>query len=208
MWQRHRNSPSPARHVIHASCMQLLPIVEMFCKYELQDDCSDLRALMLRFDSEVQLQSHELGRSLLSMIASEGADLECLPRSLPIPPRPNPFQGVRERLDLAALAILDLNAQVTHAVSSACMFPLAALYELQLGIPFMFFHCSRHSMLLNPFSVPCELTQHAHIHQSASRCHSTFMLSLSFPMLWLLLANPAMSSTYIACPIPNRDHKK
>lgn len=93
--------------------MQLLPIVEMFCKYELQDDCSDLRALMLRFDSEKELQSHELGRALLSMIASEGDDLQCLPPSLPIPPRPNPFQGVRERLDLAALAIMDLNAQVT-----------------------------------------------------------------------------------------------
>ena len=97
--------------------MQILPIVEMFCKYELQDDCSDLRALMLRFDSEVQLQSHELGRALLSMIASEGLHSDCLPPSLPIPPRPNPFQGVRERLDLAALAILDLNAQVIgHSV--------------------------------------------------------------------------------------------
>ncbi len=71
--------------------MQLLLIMEMFCKYELQDDCNDLRALMLWFDSEVQLQSHELGRLLLSMIAIEGADLECLPRSLPIPPRPNHF---------------------------------------------------------------------------------------------------------------------
>lgn len=93
--------------------MQLLPIVEMFCKYELHDNCSDLRALMLRFDSEVQLQSHELGRPLLSMIGSEGAEFECLPQSLSIPPRPNPFQGVRERLALAALAIQDLNAQVT-----------------------------------------------------------------------------------------------
>ena len=93
--------------------MQLLPFVEMFCRYELQDDCSDLRALMLRFDDEVHLQSHELGRALLSMIGSEGAELECLPRSLPIPPRPNPFQGVRERLALAALAIQELNAQVT-----------------------------------------------------------------------------------------------
>lgn len=111
----------------------------MFCKYELQDDCSDLRALMLRFDSEVQLQSHELGRELLSMIESDGAGLECLPRSLPIPPRPNPFQGLRDRLALAAFAIHDLNAQVTQAVSSACEFALPALFVLPLESPFFFF---------------------------------------------------------------------
>ena len=154
MWQRFAHSPPPARHVIQASCMQLLPIVEMFCKYEFQDDCSDLRGLMLRFDSEVQLQSHELGRALLSMIGSDGAHFECLPRSLPIAPRPNPFQGVRDRLALAALAIQDLNAQVTHAVSSACTFALPALSVILLGKPFMF---SRFSQCHGRVIVHCAL---------------------------------------------------
>ena len=156
--------------------MQLLPIVEMFCKYELQDDCSDLCALMLRFDSEVQLKSHELGRALLAMIASEGADLECLPRSLPILPRSNPFQGVRERLDMAALAIQDLNAQVTHVESSACMFQLVALCVVKLGIPFMFFPCSRwHAIEL----VRCDLSANTTCLQSVLGQQEPFHLHAS-----------------------------
>ena len=51
----------------------------MFCKWELQEDCTNLRALMLRFDSEEELDSHELGRSLLFMVRNEDVDVDGLP---------------------------------------------------------------------------------------------------------------------------------
>ena len=43
----------------------------MFCKYELQEDCSDLRALMLRFDGERALETDELGRAMLQMLRDD-----------------------------------------------------------------------------------------------------------------------------------------
>jgi hypothetical protein len=92
--------------------MQLLPLVEMFCKWELEEDCTDLWALMVRFDSEVELESHELGRSLLSMVCDDADGLENLPRSVPHVATANPFDVVRERLSAAGHAIRDLHQQV------------------------------------------------------------------------------------------------
>jgi hypothetical protein len=59
--------------------MQLLPLVEMYCRWELEEDCSDLNALMRRFDSESVLETHELGRSLLLMLRDEDDGLRVLP---------------------------------------------------------------------------------------------------------------------------------
>ena len=61
VWRRHANSPLPSHHMLRTTCMQILPLVEMFCRWELQEDCGNLRALMHRFDSESELQSTELG---------------------------------------------------------------------------------------------------------------------------------------------------
>jgi len=60
--------------------MQLLPLVEMYCRWELLEDCSNLEALMWRFDSEAELESNDLGRALLFMIRN---DEDGLPASMP-----------------------------------------------------------------------------------------------------------------------------
>jgi hypothetical protein len=65
VWHRHVRLPRPLHHVFRAKCMQLRPFVEMYCKWELEEECSNLQALMLRVDSEQELELHELGRSLL-----------------------------------------------------------------------------------------------------------------------------------------------
>lgn len=92
--------------------MQLLPLVEMFCKWELQEDCTDLWALMIRFDSEVALESHELGRSLLFMVRDDANGLDILPGNIPRVVTSNPFDVVRERLAAAGHAIRSLHQQV------------------------------------------------------------------------------------------------
>ena len=112
MWQRHGDLASTSHHDIRDTCTQLLPLVEMYCKWELQEDCSDLCALMLRFDSETELETHELGRSLLLMIRTDGIVGDCTPSSVPRAVRLNPFATLRERLHTAAQAILELQTQV------------------------------------------------------------------------------------------------
>ena len=116
MWQHQVHPPPPSQHAMRNTCMQLLPLVEMFCKWELQEDCSDLVSLMHRFDSQHQLESHELGRSLLAMLGDEDGRFESPPQHIPITAMPNPFDIVRERLAAAALAIRDLQVQ-------ACLLP-------------------------------------------------------------------------------------
>ena len=91
--------------------MQLLPLVEIFCKWELQEDCTDLVSLMHRFDSQHELESHALGRALLAMLADEGGCFENAPEAAPIAARPSPFDIVRERLAPAASAIRHLQVQ-------------------------------------------------------------------------------------------------
>ena len=123
MWRRHVHPPPPSRHAIRATCMQLLPLVEMFCKWELEEDCSNLRALMLRFDSELELESHELGRSLLFMVRDDGIGIESVPRLVPIAAPADPFRLVRERLAVVGSAIHGLHHQV-HPYWWIMAFPL------------------------------------------------------------------------------------
>ena len=92
--------------------MQLLPLVEMYCKWELEEDCSDLRSLMLRFDSEEDLESHELGRSLLFMLRDDDVGLHIYPAHGRNIHRSNPFDDIMERLQAANLAIHGLQTQV------------------------------------------------------------------------------------------------
>ena len=67
---------------------------------------------MLRFDSESELQSHELGRSLLCMIRDDDMGFVAMPRADALLEPTNPFDAVRERLAAADLALRDLHAQV------------------------------------------------------------------------------------------------
>ena len=119
MCQRHVHLPPPSPQVVRSTCMQLLPLVEMYCRWELEEDCTDLRALMLRFDSEVDLESHELGHSLLFMVRDEDAGIDSLKRHIHSAPRANPFHAVRERLAAVDLAFEDLRAQV-HSIYYFC----------------------------------------------------------------------------------------
>jgi hypothetical protein len=112
VWRRHPGLPLPSRHSLRSTCTQLLPLVEMYCKWELQEDCSNLQSLMVRFDSERELQSHELGRSLLFMIRDDESGFETVPRSIGLIAPTNPFDALRERLAAADLAIRGLHAQV------------------------------------------------------------------------------------------------
>lgn len=114
MFQRHAEWPAPLRQGIIATCTLILPLVEMFCRYELQEDCGDLEALMLRFDSEIELESHELGRSLLFLVRDGEGDvrLEHVSRRTQVDAPANPFDAVRARLATVDLAIRGLHAQV------------------------------------------------------------------------------------------------
>jgi hypothetical protein len=73
---------------------------------------------MVRFDSELELESHELGRSLLFMVRDEATTHDILPQSIPLIALASPFDIVRERLAATGLAIQNLHQQV---FSSACL---------------------------------------------------------------------------------------
>lgn len=119
VWRRHAGLHAPSRQWILATCTQLLPLVEMFCKGQLEEDCSDLRSLMLRFDCEAELESHALGRSLLLLVRDGDGGFENVPPRIQIVPPPNPFDAVRARLSAIDLAIRGLHMQV-HLIVGFC----------------------------------------------------------------------------------------
>lgn len=114
--RRHVRLAPPSRRAIHDSCTQLLPLIEMYCKWVLQEDCSDLHSLMLRFESEAKLQTHEPGRSLLMMLRDDEPPLQGLPRQTAVDTPANLFDVFRNRLAAADLAIRELHSQV-HILS-------------------------------------------------------------------------------------------
>jgi hypothetical protein len=70
---------------------------------------------MLRFDSESELESTALGRSLLRMIRDDDIALPCTDSELPPPVPINPFTAIRERLSAVDIALQGLQPQVhTH----------------------------------------------------------------------------------------------
>ena len=80
--------------------------------WELGEDCSDFRSLMLRFDSELELETHELGRSLLSMVRSDDVGLYNLQPPVARVAQFDPFDALRGRLSAASSAIRGLHDQV------------------------------------------------------------------------------------------------
>lgn len=103
----------------------------MFCKWELQEDCANLRALVSRFDSEEELGSHELGRALLCMVNDDEDGFGSLPQVVRISPPSNLFDVVRERLAVVDLAIGGLRPDVhaePHFCLSALIFPSSYQY--------------------------------------------------------------------------------
>lgn len=136
MWRRHSGLPLPSHHLLRTTCIQLLPLVEMYCKWELEEDCSNLRALMLRFDSELELEAYELGRSLLFMVRDDDMGLNNLPQRVRPMSQTNPFDVVRERLAAVGSAIRDLHPQVhilSDYSSSSCKLAKKFVVALKMG---------------------------------------------------------------------------
>ena len=165
MWRRLRGSIPPSHHAIRATCVKLLPLLEMFCRWELQEDRNNIWQLMLRFDSEAALETHVLGRSLFLMVRDDDVGLEILPPRqntvLPV----NPFDAIRARLAEVDVALQTLHAQVQLNVDyflciapagvhhlppaeAVCMF---TVFCLQHTLEFKFFYAD----CFSPFSWHC-----------------------------------------------------
>ena len=116
VWRRHVRTLSPSPHSIRTTCMHLLPLVEMYCRWELQEDCNDLEALLERFESVQELESHELGRSLLCMVRDQEDGLRTYSERRHVEASHNldadPFDAVRARLAAVDLAFQGLQPQV------------------------------------------------------------------------------------------------
>lgn len=134
LWRRLPRLPAPSHHVIRTACIQLLPAVETFCKVELHEDCGNLRALMLRFEDEQELQSSELGRSLLLMIGDEDDGLNNLSRRIHIDAPQNPFAAIRARIAAVDIAFRGLRpqVQVVSRFYAACSLREIFLMPMQL----------------------------------------------------------------------------
>lgn len=124
LWRRFATGRTPSHHSLRAASMQLLPLIEMYCKWELQEDCSNLGELMRRFDNKEELQSHDLGRSMLQMIRDDDAGVhELLPRSR-FTPASNPFDAIRSTLAAVDTALQGMQPQV-HAILDVVLLHVA-----------------------------------------------------------------------------------
>lgn len=144
VWRRHRGSSTPSHHALRATCMELLPLLEMYYRWELEEDCGNLRTLMVRFDSEASLEMHELGRSLLLMIRDDDIGLQFPPTHQESVAPSNPFDAIRGRLAAVDLAFQSLHAQVNAHVGSfpsiaatrmRCMSPATAVCLFRVFCP-------------------------------------------------------------------------
>ena len=144
LWRRLLRLPPPSHHGIRTACMQILPAVERYCRAELQEDCGDLHQLMLRFDDEAELQSHELGRSLLHMVRDEDDGLGSLSRRIHIDAPQNPFDVVRARIAAVDLAFRGLRPQlqVVPGFNVACK--RAGNLLIRIWLPFHLANCASH----------------------------------------------------------------
>jgi len=136
-----------------------MPVVEMYCRYELQEECSNLQALMLRFDDERELQSHELGRSLLFMIRDDEAGLESLYRRSHTAAPQNPFDAVRAGLAAVDLAFVGLRPQqqVDPALCAACTLRGFYFNAIVSRLAILWVSFSSHPLPLSTMPLSCHL---------------------------------------------------
>ena len=138
MWRQHGSSSCPSHHALRATCMQLLPLVEMYCKWELLEDCSNLRALMRRFDSEAALESHELGRSMLQMLHDDDVGMFVLPPRAQFSAPIDPFDDIKSSLVVVHTSFQALQPQVhvgfvchsSGSIQGIVVMPLCATFCL------------------------------------------------------------------------------
>jgi hypothetical protein len=106
----------------------------MYCRWELEEDCGNLWALMLRFDSEADLETHDLGRSLLLMLRSDGAGQDLQPQRMHLDRPENPFDAIRTRLAAVDLAFQGLQAQVQLALDVLCQSSDAGMHTNPIAV--------------------------------------------------------------------------
>lgn len=92
---------------------------------------------MHRFDSELDLETHELGRSLLFMIRDDDMGLHTLPPPASYIAPVNPFDAVCERLAAVELAIRVLRPQVAAVAS---IYFTIAINPYDSSNNYMYFH--------------------------------------------------------------------
>lgn len=116
----------------------------MYCRWELQEDCSDLQSLMERFDSVAELQSHDLGRSLLFMVQDEGDDFRAYfeRRNAESVTHANTdaFDAVRASLAAVDIAFQGLQPQVHILLGFVKGFALPTQLDWISGSAFVFCH--------------------------------------------------------------------
>ena len=195
MWSPFDPACIPSHHSLRATCVQLLPLVEMYCKWELQEDCTNLWELMLRFDSEAELQSHELGRSMLLMVRDDDVGLhQLLPRTQSTA-TVNPFDAIRTMLAAVGTAFEAMHPQVHLGldVPSSCSSPQMLLVPLGNAIClFPLWATPHHIEYQNKFaSNSCRFDFFAFSAPSPCRhLHSVFVCSFFFLEAVLLLSSP------------------
>ena len=82
---------------------------------------------MLRFDSEQELESHELGRSFLFMVREDDVGFESFPQNDNLINPSNPFDVVKERLAAIDLAFRELQPQVHVVIAFFSRFHSSAI---------------------------------------------------------------------------------
>jgi hypothetical protein len=151
----HGSNTTPSPHAIRVTCMQLLPLVEMYCRWQLQNDTSNLEALMRRFDSEAELQSHELGRALLHMVRDDAEGLLVsrpgVPHGEPHVEVGDPFHAVREQLAAVGNAFRNLHPQVLIVV--VCCSKIRSGGNIQATLRCFFSFLFRHTCNWTPLAV-------------------------------------------------------
>jgi hypothetical protein len=102
--------------------MQLLPLIKMYCKYVLQEDCTNLWGLIVRYDCEANLASHDLGRSMLAMLRDDDdGGPQILPARVHMTAPVSPFDAIKTTLAAMDVALQTMHPQVHLALDVICL---------------------------------------------------------------------------------------
>jgi hypothetical protein len=145
LWRRFNSACPPSHNALRATFVQLLPLVEMYCKWVLCENCSNLWDLMVRFDSEAELGSHELGRSMLQMLHGDEGGLQIMRPPVVVLPQISPFAAIRSTLAAMDVALQAMRPQVHIACDVTCFCSLPGYSCGQLAR-----HCSCYHVGLCP----------------------------------------------------------
>ena len=122
VWRRFASDSTPSHHAVRATCVQILPLIDMYCKYVLQEDNTNLWGLMVRYDCEADLASHNLGRSMLAMIHDDYDEApQIVPPRVHRPTSVSPFDAIRSTLAAMDVALQTMRPQVHPHLCVTCL---------------------------------------------------------------------------------------